>query len=561
MAVMWPRKLPPDVLTNPLRAAEIQVYEHLRDRLDDTWHVFYSRPWLGLTTAGEEIDGECDFVIAHAQHGMLCVEVKGGTISQDPYSGQWTSRDRWGITHNIKDPVEQAKSSKYELLKKLKEQPHMPYRWVRARHGVIFPHCSAPAKDLGPDRPLFIFCFYAEFEKDVGQWVRSRFSAPGERQGDEHGLGVDGMKALENLLAAPLTLRTPLALRVRAEDKDLEYLTQQQFHLLESIEAIPRVCIQGGAGTGKTVLAAHLARSLAEDGAATLLVCYNEPLAARLAAQHRDCSKLLVSSFHSLCYKVLRAVGAVAPESGSDRSHFFEESLPDAAIASASNATALHFDAIVVDEGQDFRELWWLLVDALLAPSGLRILRIFFDTNQRVYSSSAEIVKDLHLEPIHLRWNLRNTRAVHEAAYHFYAGREVSCRGPDGEPPVLVPIVDWQDLRGAVGKLVSRLIEQEGLDPDDLAILVPDESWVTCIAPSGKIASVPVVNASQPFSGSITLDTVRRFKGLESCIVIIVVDDKLSRTDELCYVSLSRGRTRVFLIGLDDPIRRILATT
>ena len=48
MAVMWPRKLPAEVLRNELRSAERKVYDRLASELDDSWTVFYSRPWLGL---------------------------------------------------------------------------------------------------------------------------------------------------------------------------------------------------------------------------------------------------------------------------------------------------------------------------------------------------------------------------------------------------------------------------------------------------------------------------------------------------------------------------------
>jgi hypothetical protein len=83
-ARMWPRSLPREVLENPLRAAEIKVYNRLSEVLDESFTVFYSRPWLGLTLSGAERDGECDFVIAHAEFGILTIEVKGGAIAYDP---------------------------------------------------------------------------------------------------------------------------------------------------------------------------------------------------------------------------------------------------------------------------------------------------------------------------------------------------------------------------------------------------------------------------------------------------------------------------------------------
>ena len=101
---MWPSRLPPDVTRNTLRSTECQVFRRLEAELDGSFVVFYSRPWLGLSEDGEEIDGECDFVVAHAELGFLAVEVKGGAVAYDPIADRWTSRDRWDVTHNIKKP-------------------------------------------------------------------------------------------------------------------------------------------------------------------------------------------------------------------------------------------------------------------------------------------------------------------------------------------------------------------------------------------------------------------------------------------------------------------------
>jgi hypothetical protein len=78
MATMWPRALPAEVLLNTLRSTECEVYRRLQKILEDPFVVFYSRPWLGIKPDGQEIDGECDFVVAHPKLGFVTLEVKGG---------------------------------------------------------------------------------------------------------------------------------------------------------------------------------------------------------------------------------------------------------------------------------------------------------------------------------------------------------------------------------------------------------------------------------------------------------------------------------------------------
>ncbi len=78
MAILWPRKLTPDILADPGRRAEQKVYDKLAAVLEDPFTVFYSRPWLGTGKGGKPIEGECDFVVAHPDYGFLTIEVKEG---------------------------------------------------------------------------------------------------------------------------------------------------------------------------------------------------------------------------------------------------------------------------------------------------------------------------------------------------------------------------------------------------------------------------------------------------------------------------------------------------
>lgn len=557
MARMFPRKLPPDVENNPLRATELKVYHRLQHQLSDDWVAFYSRPWLGLTPTGDEVDGECDFVIAHALHGVLCVEVKGGSVSWNPDTDRWTSRDRHNIPHYIKDPVAQARHSKHQILEHLKTLPGLGHRRLSARHGVIFPDCEAQAGYLGTDRPRFIFCCGEEFGKNLAGWVVSRFGRSEERSGGEEPPGPEGMKALEALFATPLTFRIPLGPAARAEGDHLDILTQQQYHLLGTMDSMERVCIQGGAGTGKTVLATRLAEQLAGSGLRTLLVCYNEALAARLSGRCQGISNLLVCSFHSLCGRVLTAANRHPESSGGDTDRSFDVTLPEAVLEIDPAAGLTQFDAIVVDEGQDFRSLWWAVLERLLSDSGPKLLRVFLDCNQQVYAGAGGIPKDLHLIPFHLSWNLRNTREVHNAAYHYYSGRAVTCNGPPGEPPIRVIVGAGSSLRKTLDDLVIDLIEREALAPEEITVLVCDAGMIAMLAPEGSLGGAPIQNASQEQSGYLTVDTVRRFKGLESLVLIVVVDEELGGGAELCYVALSRGRTRVFLVGGEGELDRL----
>ena len=86
--------------------SEKQVFEKLK-LLDDTYHVFHSLTW------NSGMDGECDFIIFNELRGFIALEVKGGKIDFD--GKVWKSTDGKGITHTIKNPVDQARSSMYAV--------------------------------------------------------------------------------------------------------------------------------------------------------------------------------------------------------------------------------------------------------------------------------------------------------------------------------------------------------------------------------------------------------------------------------------------------------------
>ena len=99
----------------------------------------------------------------------------------------------------------------------------------------------------------------------------------------------------------------------------------------------------------------------------------------------------------------------------------------------------LRYDAIIVDEGQDFRPWWWPALDSILEPGAGKQLYVFLDSNQKVYHEADALPGDVGLVPIRLSYNLRNTRRIHETAGRYYSGHPVEALGPQGVE------VEWEE--------------------------------------------------------------------------------------------------------------------
>jgi hypothetical protein len=185
---------------------------------------------------------------------------------------------------------------------------------------------------------------------------------------------------------------------------------------------------------------------------------------------------------------------------------------------------------------------------------------VFADNNQRVYGDVGRLKRDLQLAPISLTWNLRNTKAIHEAAYRHYQGAPVRCDGPAGEAPQLVEVADRSRVAGEVSKLVQSLTKQHDIAAQDVAVLVPNEDWCQELSRGGRLAGLEVTEAAVRKEGCVVVDTVRRFKGLESLVTIVVVDAELAANEELAYVVLSRARTRTYVVGQSRHLNTVLAS-
>lgn len=523
---MWPAKLPADIRDHPLRRAEVRVYDALEAQLDRHWTVFYSRPWLGLTATGEEIDGECDFVVVHPDHGVLAIEVKGGGISYDPVLDQWLTRNRLGVRARIKDPVHQARAAKHELLRKLKEMRQWPSGlYIRIRHGVVFPDAEAPPGNLGADRPASIFCCRPGM-KELGTWVRERLLG-----GDGEPVGRARLPLFEQLLAKPFILNAPLAHYLDEDDEVIRLLTPQQFHILDNIQDVRRAAVGGGAGTGKTVVAMEDALRMGRSGLKTVLTCLSPRLAAYLREQLRD-EPVMVATFLQFCDQMSEAAGMPSSQGLSAEAQV--ERLLEVVAADPS----IRPDSIIVDEAQDFPSHWWVALDAALSGHPEARLHAFYDTNQKVYGAIKGQLASFQLVPISLTRNFRNTQLIHAECNRFYDGLPVNAVGPEGTP------VEWIACEGrpivtSVAETLRRLTGRDGVAAADIAVLTATDSLRDDLRKA----------LTKAIAEGLTITDISDFKGLERLVVIVCAEPELVERPELIYVGLSRARTHMVVVG------------
>ena len=569
MARMIPQLHPEQLKAFPSRA-EARFYEACRDGLPDETVVIYSANWIFRNAKGRINEGEADFIILSPLGGVLAVEVKGGGVLFNSATGAWHSVDRNGHHNPIKDPFKQASAERHSLLDQIKG--HASWRqWSGERlsigHAVMLPDILDSSQLVGPDRQREIVGVNADIQ-NVSQWIDRvmRFW----RQPNDDALGIKGIRLIEDILCKSIDVRPALRAALDDAERQRLRLTANQAKVFRIIGGRRRAVVSGGAGTGKTVLAAEKARELAQAGKRVLFVCYNRPLADSLAIALQPEPLVHAMNYHQLCDRRIKLAGqkghdvlkeAIDAYPGEGAQYRFDVQLPYA-LALSADVLDDRYDALVVDEAQDFSDEYWLGLELLLRDPEQSYLYIFVDENQTLYPRRAKLpVED---EPFYLTNNCRNTTPIHEVGYSYYLGNSIDPPELAGEAITWTAVADTEAQADAIAKQVNKWLHAEGLKPEDVAVLVakrPKALVYDLLQQRTEAAGAKWAFEAHGKAKCVLVDTVARFKGMESQAVVLWIGDEVVDEEhwETLYVGATRAKSLLNVLGSPRAIKTLRA--
>jgi len=510
---MHPQDLDGD---EPGSGAERAVFCAIRDRLPEPWEAFHGTGLTERDHATGARDGEIDFVLAHPDVGIFCLEVKGGGV--ECRDGAWYRTRHDGPDKRMRDPFEQAKDQRHAL-KRLISAAGSGVRGedLLMGHAVAFPYATVHALGPGLNAPRH-------------RGSRDRRRAPGE----------EGMELLREALAPNVVIASPLAVAIAEEEAALVELTNQQSLVLRGLAANPRVAIRGCAGSGKTMIAVEHARRLARDGAKVLFVCFNRALRDELRrgpAATREGVEF--HTFHGLCRSLAGRAHVPVSEhpAGEAPPEFFRTELPDALVEAAAKLD-VRYDALFVDEAQDLHTEWLDALACLLTDPEASPVWLFLDDNQEVYDARLEVPPGY--ARFELSVNCRNTRRIHEWVRRYYRGEvEPSVRGPEGRE---VELIHTGDGPATVAAVVERLCGREGVAPQDVVVL-SEHGYDNSAIPGQAGGRYELVRERGAHGNRIQLSSIRGFKGLESPVRFP------ERQAQLLYTGISRAKSHCVIVA------------
>lgn len=574
---MPPRLVPPipeiAKFATPLNAGERLVLDRLIEVLDDRWTVYVQPHVLNLHP---------DFILLSDQHGITVLEVKDwveGGHRLDT-SGMLTVRDHQGHWHQTDDdPVAQAHRYRRELNDRVASPPGEDL-FSSVRASVILPRWSSEDASM-------LLRSTTRVDTSDHQWIRivgKEFLDPKESS-DTWSVAVLG----GTRMGRGLTQRA--SQRIRARLGEHEAVMEQRTPLRLS-QAARNVAsnpsgatirrIRGSAGSGKTLGLAARAATLARDGKDVLVVSYNITLAhyvqdlvrrhaRQINADHRrvDCIH-----FHGFCRQVV-SMGAKKrhlPEEDRDeqvRQLFLaaQQTYVD------SPATQRRYDAILVDEGQDFEQQWWNFLRNHVRRNQQGEMILAADVAQDIYEKRSWIDESsmpgcgfsgpwTELEGSY-RLPVDFSPILAEFVEHFLpkdAARPtvpIDHYGVASEPTVRrwinLTTTDPTSISAAVRSEVERVLNHD-TPPHHADVTILVESHSIGLQVVDELPEIEHIFALEkleqkrrkdrfwPGVSMMKASTVYSFKGWESRAVIIVVGPgKWSeRAAKLAYVAMSR---------------------
>lgn len=508
MAVMYPKQYPGEIW------AEAQVFEALA-KLPDDWHVISDVFFPVQRKNAPTLDGQVDFVLVHRKWGVIVMEVKGGTVAIR--GGEWETTNRDG-TFDIKDPFKQANDYKWHLKKIVLQRTGHDLFFM---HAVALPSTSRPAAHIGA-HPTDLVLFKADLDSPTAAIDRVlAYHKP-----SEHRMSRKQVDDVVDLFAPTISIKPRLVdLAGSAVKKQIE-LTRQQRIAFEGTRSMSRVWVRGGAGTGKTVLAMERARKLANEGARVLLSCYNKPLGDQLRSQLSDQPLITAGHFHNIATRL----GRSRPAGVSD-SEWLDSGLADAMFDKCT-AEGHTWDAVIIDEAQDFSAYWLEVLEQLLDPKGRGQLIAFSDDNQRLFRDRDRA--SLPAEPYELTVNCRNTPEINESASRPL-GITMECLRESGLNPTVDVVAG--DLMPTVRTRLHEIVVDGGIPVDRVAVLSPSRPLIDKLQDT-RIGRWDAVEIGCP---GLVCETVHRFKGLEADAVVLVLPDDGPFDPKLFYVGASRA--------------------
>jgi hypothetical protein len=571
-----------DKFSTPMNDGEKRIRELLLESLDEGWHVFV-QPHL--------LNQQPDFMLVSAEHGITIVEVKdwqeGGHKCDSP--GVLEVRDSRGDwVRTGEDPVLQVYNYKKGIAERFLIPPGANDEEVnnlfnRVKAVVVLPRCPGPRSQVILKKATRLNEKYQRSVKVVGLEV---FADARALENLLHGTGRPN-QGIEDQFLQRFLNRVSEPEAVADQRRPLK-LSAEARRIVNNPDGSIVRRVRGPAGSGKTLALASRAALLAGDGKRVLILTFNITLAhyisdlvgrrsRELGVDRRNVDLIHI---HGFCLDIMQ-------DFGTQRDWENANNLDDSADALIHGAEALyrskdpqlpHYDAIFVDEGQDYKPEWWNFIRHHLRKNDTGELILAADVSQDLYGRRAwtdeEKMKNAGFSGqwAQLQGSYRlpvdYVPIAIDFANHFINGEvDLPSIPSDHDGRAASPTIrNWINAVGVNDEIVGEIVAQEVARLNSLEngphladIVVMTETHALGVTIMGEIerSGVRTEHIFTPSDGKdrrrkkkrfypgvalLKGSTVHSFKGWESRAIIFVLDESNMNGDmgRLSYTAITR---------------------
>ncbi len=595
----------PDTIRSSATAGERLFFRTLKTFLPDDYIVYYE----------PEIQGRRpDFVIIGPDLGIVVLEVKDytkNTLFQINHE-EWHIVATSGEQAVVKSPMKQARDNMFHVVDVLKKDKNLvqldgKYKFnlkFPYGHGVVFtrmyakdfieegiysviePNLCLTRDEIDPEKEAFS-------EEVLMEKILNMFVVPYRLQ---EPLSIEDINAIRYHLFPEVRISAEFKAPVPYQDQlllslhDIKTMDLHQENLAKQIGDKNRL-IRGVAGSGKTIILASRAKMLSKKNPEwkILILCYNISLANAIqqminhmmnepedlfdfdpnlkSVQNQN---IIVRNFHSWLKNDLRIK---------------EQHLSNIIDKIEKKETILpSYDAILIDEGQDFDADWLRLV-SLLINTDTQSLLLVEDRAQTIYRRKRSYLQDTGLSfqgrSKVLSINYRNTSQIVKFAWDFYrqhsifknkvvnrnlegdiiAPQSTKRKGPE---PGIIKAANFFDEMRVVSRQIKKLHEERKVPLDEVLILYRVKKThkspiIDFIKRSLSENGLPYFwitendrskRSFEKEDGKIKISTIDSSKGLDFQAVFIVnvdsmpfpLEDDKEREVSLFYIGMTRAK-------------------
>lgn len=508
---------------------EIETLSALAEQLPDDYAVYHGVHWTRIEK-GMSAYGEADFIVLAPSGRTLLIEQKSGFLGETP---EGLVKQYQGKAKNVRNQILRNVTSLANRFDKEADRLSIDYLLYCPDYHVRQPALAGiePARIVDASRR-------GQLAATIREVLPLTEEAP-QRAKVARFLG----DVLELIPDASTMIGDAGQMVTRLSGGLATWARQLEFSPF-------RLRVTGTAGSGKTQLALAEFRAALEAGKSPLYVCFNRPLADHVQRILPPGGR--VATYHQLADSLLREQGTPPDYRDPGVWKVLEQALLQADIPEA-----FRFDAVIVDEGQDFSEEWRDGVLRLLKPGGRAVW--LEDPLQNLYGR-APVALDGWVT-LRSGANFRSPRDVVgllgrlsgqavgalgiEAASPFASADIEILSYHDGDPAAMFDKTK-QGIKACLGAGFARsdialvsfrgrgnsaLLGLDQLGPHRLRSFTGAYDWF----------GHPVMR-----EGDLLVESVYRFKG-QSAPAVVFTEIDFDTLDERCFRKLFVGMTRAKL--------------